>query len=87
MVYKADLIAELRLRVIPFARQQPIPIVFRGVDVGSHGLDLPKDDLNGVASDPDLPFPTTCHSSTSMVDSPPNGAPMNPCHIHPELPW
>jgi GxxExxY protein len=43
-VYEAALIVELRLRGIPFVRQQPIPIVYRGVEVGLHRLDLLVDD-------------------------------------------
>ena len=39
-VYEVAMSVELRHRGIPFVRQHPVPIVYRGVDVGLHKLDL-----------------------------------------------
>jgi GxxExxY protein len=39
-VYEAALVVELRHRGIPFIRQLCVPVVYRGVDVGLHRLDL-----------------------------------------------
>lgn len=39
-VYDNALAIELRTRGIPFARQVCVPVVYRGVEVGSHRLDL-----------------------------------------------
>jgi len=43
-VYEAALVVELRHGGIPFVRQLAIPIVYRGVEVGLHRLDLFVDD-------------------------------------------
>jgi len=43
-VYESALIVELRHQDIPFVRQISIPIVYRGVEVGLHRLDLLVDD-------------------------------------------
>jgi GxxExxY protein len=43
-VYESALIVELRHQGIPFVRQMSIPIVYRGVEVGLHRLDLLVDD-------------------------------------------
>jgi GxxExxY protein len=43
-VYEAALVVELRHRGIPFVRQQAVPIVYRGVEVGLHRLDLLVED-------------------------------------------
>jgi len=43
-VYESALIVELRHQGIPFVRQISIPIVYRGVEVGLHRLDLMVDD-------------------------------------------
>lgn len=39
-VYEAALALELRAREIPFRRQVSVPVVYRGVAVGTHRLDL-----------------------------------------------
>ena len=39
-VYEQALAVELRRRSIPFVRQHPVPILYRGVEVGLHRLDL-----------------------------------------------
>ena len=39
-VYEAALVIELRQRGIPFERQLPIPVVYKGVEVHRHRLDL-----------------------------------------------
>jgi GxxExxY protein len=39
-VYEEALCAELRLRAIPFQRQVPIPIFYKGVAIGQGRLDL-----------------------------------------------
>lgn len=39
-VYERALIIELRHRSIPFIRQLEIPVMYRGVEVGLHRLDL-----------------------------------------------
>ena len=39
-VYEAALVIELRHRAIPFVRQLAVPVVYRGVEVGLHRLDL-----------------------------------------------
>lgn len=39
-VYDAALVVELRARRIPFQRQLTIPVLYRGVEVGLHRLDL-----------------------------------------------
>ena len=43
-VYESALIVELRHQGIPFVRQISTPIVYRGVEVGLHRLDLMVDD-------------------------------------------
>ena len=43
-VYEAALTVEMRHRNIPFARQLAVPVVYRGVEVGLHRLDLFVDD-------------------------------------------
>jgi GxxExxY protein len=37
---EAALVVEFRHRGIPFIRQLSVPVVYRGVDVGLHRLDL-----------------------------------------------
>ncbi len=44
-VYENALIVELRRRDVPFQRQVSVPIVYRGVEVGLHRLDLFVADL------------------------------------------
>ena len=39
-VYEAALVVELEFRRIPFARQVPVTVRYRGVDVGVYRLDL-----------------------------------------------
>ncbi len=39
-VYEAALAIELRHRRIPFERQVPVPVVYKGVEVHLHRLDL-----------------------------------------------
>ena len=39
-VYEAALAVELEFRCVPFARQVPVTVRYRGVDVGLHRLDL-----------------------------------------------
>ena len=39
-VYENGLVLELRQRGIPFQRQLAIPVLYRGVEVGLHRLDL-----------------------------------------------
>jgi GxxExxY protein len=39
-VYEEALCVELRLRTIPFQRQVPVPIVYKGVAIGQDRLDL-----------------------------------------------
>lgn len=39
-VYDAALVVEMRSRRIPFKRQVTIPVLYRGVEVGLHRLDL-----------------------------------------------
>lgn len=39
-VYEAALVVELRQRDIPFARQIAVPVVYKGVEVHLHRLDL-----------------------------------------------
>ena len=39
-VYEAALVVELRHRNIPFMRQITVPVIYRGVEVGLHRLDL-----------------------------------------------
>lgn len=39
-VYESALVVELRLRGIPFERQRVVPVVYEGVEVGKHVLDL-----------------------------------------------
>lgn len=44
-IYEAALVVEFRIQGIPFIRQQPLPVAYRGVEVGLHRLDLLVDDL------------------------------------------
>jgi len=39
-VYEAALCIELRHRSIPFERQVPVPVIYKGVEVHLHRLDL-----------------------------------------------
>ena len=39
-LYENALCVELRRRNIPFARQVSIPVVYRGIEIGLHRLDL-----------------------------------------------
>ena len=39
-VYEQALAVELRRRSIPFVRQHPVPILYHGIEVGLHRLDL-----------------------------------------------
>ncbi len=39
-VYEAALVVELRRREIPFEQQLPVPVVYKGVEVHRHRLDL-----------------------------------------------
>jgi GxxExxY protein len=39
-VYDAALVVELRARRVPFVRQLSMPVLYRGVEVGLHRLDL-----------------------------------------------
>ena len=39
-VYESALVVELRQRHIPFTRQQAVPVIYKGVEVHLHRLDL-----------------------------------------------
>jgi GxxExxY protein len=39
-VYEAAVVAEFRIRGIPFEQQKPVPLLYKGEPIGLHRLDL-----------------------------------------------